>query len=126
MMSNTYIPFHQPSIGEEEIEAVKQVLASKWLTTGPVTHEFEAEFAAYIGCTHAIAVSSATAALQLAMDVIGLRPGDEVLLPNYTLTATAEVLTYFGAVPVLVESTTQGFNMESADAVECITERRFA
>jgi len=122
-MSNTYIPFHQPSIGEEEIEAVKQVLASKWLTTGPVTHEFEAEFAAYIGCTHAIAVSSATAALQLAMDAIGLRPGDEVLLPTYTFTATAEVVTYFGAVPVLVDSTPEGFNMDPADAAGRITER---
>src|SRR5207248_8420572 len=55
----------------EEMEAVKQVLASQWLTTGPVTHEFEAEFASYIGCKHAIAVNSATAALQLAMDAMG-------------------------------------------------------
>src|SRR5437868_10907119 len=121
MMSNTYIPFHQPSIGEEEIEAVKQVLASKWLTTGPVTHEFEAEFAAYIGCTHAIAVSSATAALQLAMDAIGLRPGDEVLLPTYTFTATAEVVTYFGARPVLCDSLPEAFNIDAADAERRIT-----
>src|SRR5437660_12273132 len=117
MMSNTYIPFHQPSIGEEEIEAVKQVLASKWLTTGPVTHEFEAEFAAYIGCTHAIAMSSATAALQLAMDAIGVRPGDEVLLPTYTFNARAVVVTSFRAVHVLVASTLEVFNIDPADAV---------
>ena len=122
-MNDTYIPFHQPSIGEEEFEAVKRVLASKWLTTGPVTHEFEAEFADYIGCKHAIAVNSATAALQLAMDAIGLRPGDEVLLPTYTFTATAEVVTYFGAVPVLVDSMRGAFNIDPADAAKRITER---
>ena len=123
MMTDTYIPFHQPSIGEEEMEAVKQVLASQWLTTGPVTHEFEAEFASYIGCKHAIAVNSATAALQLAMDAMGLARGDEVLLPTYTFTATAEVVTYFGAVPVLVDSTPGGFNIDPADAARRITNR---
>src|SRR5690348_18038410 len=76
LMTNSFIPFHRPSIGREEIEAVTAVLESKWLTTGPVTHAFERAFAEYVGCKHALAVNSCTAALQLALDVIGLQPGD--------------------------------------------------
>ena len=101
MTDNTFIPFHRPSIGSEETEAVLQVLQSKWLTTGPVTLQFEREFAAYLGVKYALAVNSCTAALQLALDAIGLKPGDEVLVPTYTFTATGEVVTYFGARPVL-------------------------
>jgi len=74
-----HIPFHRPSIGPEEMQAVQDVLASGWLTTGPVALAFEQEFARYIGCKRAIAVNSATAALQLALDAIGLKAGDEVL-----------------------------------------------
>ena len=73
---------------------------------------FEQEFAQYIGCKRAIAVNSATAALQLALDAIGLKAGDEVLLPTYTFTATAEVVTYFGARPVLCDSIPGGFNLD--------------
>jgi perosamine synthetase len=118
---DSYIPFHKPSIGREEIEAVNEVLASKWLTTGPVTQRFETEFARYIGCKYAIAVNSATAALQLAMDAIGLRAGDEVLVPTYTFTATAEIVSYFGAQPVLCDSVPGGFNLDPADAARKIT-----
>src|SRR5947209_20459453 len=77
------IPFHRPSIGAEEQAAVAKVLASGWLTTGPVSQQFEREFADYVGARYAVAVNSATAALQLALDAIGLKPGDEVLLPTY-------------------------------------------
>ena len=104
MAENSFIPFHLPSIGQEEIDAVNQVLASRWLTTGPVTLEFQKEFASYVGCKHALAVNSGTSALQLALDAIGLQAGDEVLVPTYTFTATAEVVTYFGAHPVLCDS----------------------
>src|SRR5579862_6488738 len=121
MSNNGYIPFHLPSIGEEEIAAVEKVLRSGWLTTGAVTLEFEREFAAYIGCKHALAVNSGTAALQLALDAIGLRPGDEVLVPSYTFTATAEVVTYFGARPILCDSLAGGFNIDPADAERRIT-----
>ena len=111
-MQKTYIPFHRPTIGADELRAVEQVLASKWLTTGPVSHTFEQEFATYVGSKHALAVNSCTAALQLALDAIGLGPGDEVLLPTYTFAATAEVVTYFGAHPVLCDSVRGGFNMD--------------
>jgi dTDP-4-amino-4,6-dideoxygalactose transaminase len=122
-MDHNYIPFHRPSIGDEEISAVNAVLTSKWLTTGPVTQQFEAEFAAYVGARYAIAVNSATAALQLAMDAIGLKAGDEVLVPSYTFTATAEVVTYFGAHPVLCDSVAGGLNIDPLDAARKITER---
>jgi perosamine synthetase len=123
MRKQTFIPFHRPSIGNEEFEAVSRVLASKWLTTGPSTHQFEREFAAYIGCGHALAVNSATAALQLALDAIGLRPGDEVIVPTYTFTATAEVATYFGARPVLCDSARGGFNIDPAELERRVTEK---
>jgi len=123
MTDNSYIPFHRPSIGKEESDAVQRVLASGWLTTGPVAMEFEKQFAAYIGCKHALAVNSCTAALQLALDAIGLRAGDEVLVPSYTFTATAEVVTYFGASPVLCDCVPAGFNIDPADAERRITEK---
>jgi dTDP-4-amino-4,6-dideoxygalactose transaminase len=116
-----FIPFHRPSIGQEEIQAVKDVLESRWLTTGPITQQFEREFASFIGCDHAVAVSSCTAALQLALDAVGIKRGDEVLLPSYTFTATAEVVTYFGAAPVLCDNHPGGFNVDPTDVARKIT-----
>src|SRR5882724_8985144 len=120
-MNEPFVPFHRPSIGPEELAAVQRVLESKWLTTGPATHKFEQEFAEYIGAKHALAVNSGTAALQLAVDAIDLQPGDEVLLPTYTFTATAEVVAYFGARPVLCDSVPGGFNIDPADAERRVT-----
>jgi dTDP-4-amino-4,6-dideoxygalactose transaminase len=119
--SKLYIPFHSASIGTEEIEAVNRVLTSGWLTTGPVAHKFEKEFAEYVGCKHALAASTGTGALQLALDAIGLSPGDEVLVPTNTFTASAEVVTYFGAKPVLCDSMKNGFNIDCADIERKIT-----
>lgn len=117
------VPFHKPSIDQDEVEAVKSVLASGWLTTGPVTHEFEKQFAAFIGCKHALAVNSATAALQLAVDALDLEPDDEVLVPTYTFTATAAVVIHAGARPVLCDSAKDTFNICLEDAERRITSK---
>src|SRR5215470_4516170 len=119
----SFIPFHRPSIGQEERDEVLKVLDSGWLTTGPVAQRLEHEFAAYVGCKYALAVNSATSALQLALDAIGLKPGDEVLVPTYTFTASAEVVTYFGARPVLCDSVPAGFNIDPEDVRRKITPR---
>ena len=120
MQDNT-IPFHRPSIGPEELQAVREVLESRWLTTGPVTQQFEREFAAFVGSKYAVAVNSCTAALHLALDAVGITAGDEVLVPSYTFAATAEVVVYLGARPVLCDSLLGGFNIDPADAARRIT-----
>jgi dTDP-4-amino-4,6-dideoxygalactose transaminase len=103
------VPFFRPSIGAREIEAVTASLRSGWLTTGPAAKAFEAEFCLKIGGAtaaaglHAIAVNSATAALHLGLEALGIGPGDEVIVPTLTFTATAEVVRYLGAKPVLVD-----------------------
>jgi perosamine synthetase len=122
-MSDNLIPFHRPSIGLEEKEAVCKVLESRWLTTGPVTQQFEREFAAFVGAKYALAVNSCTAALHLALDAAGVAEGDEVLVPSYTFTATAEVVTYLGARPVLCDCAPGGFNIDPADAERRITDK---
>jgi dTDP-4-amino-4,6-dideoxygalactose transaminase len=123
MSNDSYIPFHLPSIGPEEMDAVQRVLQSKWLTTGPVTLDFEREFAEYVGAKYALAVNSGTSALQLALDAFGLKAGDEVLVPTCTFTATGEVVTYFGAKPVLCDSIPGGFGVDPDDVRRKITEK---
>jgi perosamine synthetase len=122
-MADSFISFHRPTIGLEESEAIQHVLESRWLTTGPVTQQFEREFAAYVGSRYAVAVSSCTAALHLALDAAGIRQGDEVLVPSYTFAATAAVVAHCGARPVLCDSVPGGFNMDPADAERRITDK---
>lgn len=97
------LPFARPDITEEEITAVTRVLRSGWLTAGPETAAFEQEFAGATGAEHAIAVNSATAALHLGMIAWNLGPQDAVIVPAITFTATAEVVTYSGALPLVVD-----------------------
>ncbi len=97
------VPYYKPDIGEAEIAAVVDTLRSGWLTVGPQTQAFEQEFAAAIGAPHAIAVSSCTAALHLALDALGMRPGDEVITSTLTFTATGAAIVHAGARPVLVD-----------------------
>ena len=115
------IPFHRASLGEEEVQAVGEVIRSGWLTMGARTFEFERQFAAYVGAPYAIAVSSCTAGLHLCLEAVGIKPGDEVLVPTTTFTATAEVVTYLGARPVLVDIDAQTLNLDVADAARKIT-----
>jgi dTDP-4-amino-4,6-dideoxygalactose transaminase len=110
------IPFYKPSIGPEEINEVVDTLRSGWLTTGPKTKQFEREFGEYLGHKHAVAVNSCTAALHLALEAIGLKAGQGVIVPTMTFAATAEVVRYFGARPLLVDCRPEDFNLDVADA----------
>lgn len=102
-INTDFIPFSRPVLGEREEQAVLEVMRSGWLTTGKVTLAFEAEFAAFVGVPHALAVNSATAGLHLALEALGVGPGDLCAVPDYTFTATAEVVRYLGADPVFVD-----------------------
>ena len=110
------VPFYRASIGQAEIDATAEVLRSGWLTTGPKTKEFERDFGAYIGQPHAIALNSCTAALHLALEAIGLQPDEAVIVPTMTFAATAEVVRYFNARPLLVDCRPEDFNLDVAHA----------
>ena len=107
-----HLPFSLPWIGEEEIAAVVECLRSGWLTTGPRVKQFEARFAEYVGCRHAVALNSCTAALHLALEALGVGAGDEVLVPTMTFAATAEVVRYLGARPVLMDCHPETLNLD--------------
>ncbi|MBN1496652.1 MAG: DegT/DnrJ/EryC1/StrS aminotransferase family protein [Spirochaetes bacterium] len=97
------IPFHKPYITEDEINAAADMMRAGWLTAGVTTASFEQDFKRYIGCANAVSVNSATAGMHLCLAAMGLREHDEVLMPAMTFTATAEVVRYFNAWPVLVD-----------------------
>jgi len=107
-MSSTslpFLPFALPDIGEDEIAEVVDTLRSGWVTTGPKTKRFEQDFTAFLGDAglQSLAVNSATAGLHLALEALGVGPGDEVITTTHTFTATAEVVRYLGADVVLVD-----------------------
>ncbi|MEI8012727.1 MAG: DegT/DnrJ/EryC1/StrS family aminotransferase [Candidatus Omnitrophota bacterium] len=118
-----HIPFHKAYIGKEEIKVVVDVLKSGWHTMGPKTVEFEERFKAYTGARFAIAVNSCTAALHLALEAIGLKEGDEVIVPAITFTASAEVVCYFKAKPVFVDVERDTMNMDTARIEALITKK---
>lgn len=110
------VPFFRLSLTEADIDEVVACLRSGWLTTGPRTKQFEAEFAQQVGGRHAVAVNSCTAALHLALEALGLGPGQVVLVPTMTFAATAEVVRYQGAIPLLVDCDPATLNMDLQDA----------
>jgi len=119
-----FIPFALPDIGEDEIAEVLDTLRSGWLTTGPKTKRFEDDFAAFIGNgVQARAVNSATAGLHLALEAIGIEPGDQVITTPYTFTATAEVIRYLGADPVFVDIDPATLNIDPLRIEAAITAR---
>ena len=122
-MTNNFLPFARPDIGEEEIAAVNEVIRSGWITTGPRAKQFEQEFARYLGDVdlHCIAVNSATAGLHLALEAVGVTAGDEVIAPTLTFTATVEVVRYLGADPVLVDVSPVTLNIDVERIREAIT-----
>lgn len=129
-MSNLpFLPFALPEIGEEEIQEVTACLRSGWLTTGPKTRQFETDFETLLNGKRlpgqapvsAVAVNSATAGLHLALEALGIGPGDEVIVPTHTFTATAEVVRYMGADPVFVDVLPGSLNIDPALVKKAIT-----
>ena len=119
-----FLPFALPDIGEEEIRAVEACLRSGWVTTGPATRRFEEDFRDYLGGgVEAISVNSATAGLHLALESLGIGPGDEVIVPTLTFTATAEVVRYLGARPVFVDADPHTLNLAPDAVAAAITAR---
>ncbi len=117
------IPFHRPAVGAAERDAAVAVLDSGWLTTGSRTLAFEEAFAAYVGSRHAVAVNSATAALHLALEGLGVGDGDEVIVPTYTFAASAEVALYLRARPILVDVDEATANVDARSVAAAITDR---
>ena len=124
-----FLPFALPEIGEEEIAEVVAVLRSGWITTGPRAKRFEADFSAFLGGAdgeqglHCIAVNSATAGLHLALEALGIGPGDEVITTTHTFTATAEVVRYLGADVRLVDIDPATLNIDPQAVEAAITSR---
>jgi dTDP-4-amino-4,6-dideoxygalactose transaminase len=122
-MRGCFLPFAMPDLDHSELDEIKEALASGWITTGPKTHQFEREFATYVGAQYAIAVNSCTAAMHLALEAIGLQAGDEVITSPFTFAATAEVVRYFGAKPVFVDILSADLNINPGLIEAAITQR---
>lgn len=122
--AKSLIPFARPDVGDAEIDAVARVMRTGWLSTGAETRAFEQEFSAFLGDgLQAVAVNSATAGLHLALEAIGIGPGDEVIAPTLTFTATVEVARYLGADAVLVDVDPVTLNMDPTALEAAITPR---
>lgn len=122
-MRSSFLPFALPDTDQSEIREIAEAINAGWVTTGPKVHQFEAEFAAYLGAKHAIALNSGTAAMHLSLEAVGIQQGDEVILPTLTFAATAEVVRYFNAKPVLVDVHSGTLNMDIDQIEAAITPR---
>src|SRR5690242_1983296 len=117
-----FIPFHQPSIGVEEMQEIDAVLRSGWLTTGPKTKQFEDDFRAYVQAPHAVAVASCTAGLHVALAALGIGRGDEVITTPFTFCSTVHTILQVNARPVLADIGPDG-NIDPAEIEKAITSR---
>ncbi|MBK8508740.1 MAG: DegT/DnrJ/EryC1/StrS family aminotransferase [Candidatus Competibacteraceae bacterium] len=117
------IPITKPTLGEAEIQAAAEVLRSGWVSQGPAVARFERAFAEYVDSPHACAVSNCTTALHLALLVVGVKPGDEVITVSHSFIATANSIRYCGAMPVFVDITPDTFNLDPSLLAAAITER---
>lgn len=122
-MAHMRIPLMRPFLGEEELEAIKRVLDSGYLTEGPVTKQFEEKFSKYIGVKHAIATTSCTTALELALRVLGVGPGDEIIAPDFTYPISAGVAFLVGAKPILVDVDMETYNVTPDEIKKAVTNR---
>jgi dTDP-4-amino-4,6-dideoxygalactose transaminase len=119
----TFLGFQPPAVGEEEIAAVSEAIRSGWLTTGPRAEELERRFAEYTGATHALAVSSGTAAMHLSLVALGIGAGDEVITTPITWPATANVIVHTGATPVFADVREPDLNIDPERVAELVTPR---
>ncbi len=116
-----FLPFSPPLVGEEEIQEVVDTLRSTWITTGPKTKRFEADFAAYLGAPGALALNSCTAGLHTALATLGIGPGDEVITTPITFAASVNVIEHVGARPVLVDVEEDTLNIDPAAVEAAVT-----
>ena len=123
MMRSVFLPFSRPSITEEDISAVGEVLRSGWITTGPKTAEFEQRFADYVGCSGAVALTSATAGIHVALKALGIGPGDEVITPSMTWVSTVNLIVLAGARPVFADVDRDTLMVSPASVEACLTEK---
>ena len=116
------IPFSPPDITDEEIQEVIRTMKSGWITTGPRTKEFEKEIAEYVGVNKAVCLNSCTAAMELTLRILGIRPGDEVITSAYTYSASASIIEHVGAKIVLIDTAHDSFEMDYRKLADAITE----
>jgi perosamine synthetase len=117
------IPITKPVFGEAELLAIQRPVESGWVVQGPFVRQFEERFAACTGAPHCVATSSCTTALHLAVAVLGLRPGAEVIVPAFTWVATANVVEYMGATPIFCDVDLDTFNIDPRRLEALITPR---
>ena len=122
-MRSEFLPFSRPSISEDDIAAVGAVLRSGWITTGPKASEFERVFSEYVGCSHAVALSSATAGMHLALHALGIGPGDEVVTPSLTWVSTVNLIVLAGATPVFADVDRETLMVTPETVASCLSSR---
>lgn len=122
-MRSNFLPFSRPSISERDIAGVVEVLRSGWLTTGSKATEFERAFCEYTGCAGAVALSSATAGMHLALEAMGIGPGDEVITPSMTWVSTVNLIVLAGATPVFADVDRDALMVSPESVESCLTPR---
>jgi UDP-4-amino-4-deoxy-L-arabinose-oxoglutarate aminotransferase len=122
-MRSSFLPFSRPSITEEDIAAVGEVLRSGWITTGPKTTEFEEKFREYVGCPGVVALSSATAGMHIVLKALGIGPGDEVITPSMTWVSTVNLIVLAGATPVFADVDRDTLMVSRQSVEVCLTDR---